>query len=163
MSGEPEGHRKLRFFLEDSCTHSLTPSPSSEATAWKVPGSYEKEIHWLILGCVLEGQGAGGTFSEDRSAGRPYFVFTLFLPIMSLSLSSSLTPCTPPLCSLKEQQLTTSLPQPTPPKWLTHHAAAILPSTPPKWFLPCPNQQVTREHQRPSKAHPTSGGQEMYP
>ena len=38
---------------------------------------HTRESHRLILGCVPEGQGSGGTFFGDESTGRHHFPFTL--------------------------------------------------------------------------------------
>ena len=53
--GELEACRKLRLLLKGEGTDSLFPNPSAEAAVRKVPGSYMKEIHLLILGHVPEG------------------------------------------------------------------------------------------------------------
>ena len=51
----------------------ISPSSSTEATAWKTRGSYKKEIPWLILEWVPKGQGSGGTFSGDKPWWVPFF------------------------------------------------------------------------------------------
>lgn len=50
--GEPEGCCKSRPHSRSvhAQTHSLRVP--AEAVAWKAPGSYKKEMHWLISGCV---------------------------------------------------------------------------------------------------------------
>ena len=70
-SGELEGCGNLG--LCSVHTHSFTLTSSTEAAAWKVLGSQEKEIHWWILRHVLEGLGSGGTSSGNGSTGRHRF------------------------------------------------------------------------------------------
>ena len=74
--GEPEGYTQETdtLLLKSMSTNSLTLSCSAEAAIWKLPGLCMKEIHWLILGHVPEGQGSVGMFSGERStSGSHYF------------------------------------------------------------------------------------------
>ena len=59
------------YAFEGSSTNSLALRP--EAAAGKVPGSHKKEIHGLILGCMLQGQGSGRTFSGYGSISGCHF------------------------------------------------------------------------------------------
>ena len=62
-AGKAKGLQDTKVVLfESRCTGS----------SLKAPGCYEKVTHWLILGCVLEGQGPVGTFARDISTGRHY-------------------------------------------------------------------------------------------
>lgn len=45
--------------------HRLAQEPSTKAEVWKAPKLYVKEIHLLILKCLLKGQGPDGTLSRD--------------------------------------------------------------------------------------------------
>lgn len=56
--------------LKGHTHNSLAPSPSTDAAVSKVPGLTEKEIHQLILRCVLEREESVGMFFGDGSAGR---------------------------------------------------------------------------------------------
>lgn len=78
--------------VKGSCTDSLSLHLSTDEATWKVPGLYEKEICWLILGPVLEGQGSGKTSFRDRSAGACHFVMLCFyLPGLALAGATSVT------------------------------------------------------------------------
>jgi len=90
---------------------SLAPSPGAEATIWKVPGFHLKEIHWLILGHVPEGQDSVWTFSGDWSTGR-YLCHFLFNLLAGCILSTMLAPLAPPCpwCSPVDSPHSTCMP-----------------------------------------------------
>lgn len=77
-----------------------------EAVVWKVPGPLMKEVYWLILGLMLEGQGSVGIFSGNRST-MGAFCLTLLLSSSPgigkcdfwLLPSTLLAPFTLPSCS----------------------------------------------------------------
>ena len=83
--GEMEGCGKPRL----SPTNSLSPSSSTEVTAWKAFGSYKK-IPWLILGWVPEGQGSSGTFPGDISPGECHF-FVLSFHLVDLAVAGTIS------------------------------------------------------------------------
>ena len=60
--------------LKDSCANSPIPRPRSEAKAYTVPGPYEDR--WANFRACAEGQGSGGTFSEDGSNGVTSFFYS---------------------------------------------------------------------------------------
>ena len=95
---------------------------------------HTRESHWLILGCVPEGQGSGGTFFGDESTGRHHFPFTLLPSCWPsaggchfLSLWTRVAHTMLPAPGLP---LRTSLTQPT-------HLGQNWP--PPRQFPPCPS------------------------
>lgn len=122
------------LLLKGLHTNSLTLTPSTEAAAWKVSKSYEKEIYWLIWGHVLEGQRSGGTFSGDWSSDRHNFY---------PSPSTWLTLYTPPQCCPEDTL------QPVPPKFFLAcpiwWVALAGTSTPPKW-LPLQGHSLVQQN-----------------
>ena len=69
--GEPEVCKKLRLCAIRACTktHLLQVSVQRQQ-----PKSYMKEIHWLILGCVPEGQGSAGMLFRFGGTGLCQFL-----------------------------------------------------------------------------------------
>lgn len=66
LAGNQQGWYLRAKRLEESRVV-LFQSPSTEAAAWKAPQSYVKVRHCLVLGCVLQGRGSVGTFSESET------------------------------------------------------------------------------------------------
>ena len=103
----------------------LALSPSSEAAIWKALRSYMKEIHWLILGHVLEGQGSVGIFSRYRMCWWVSFLLSLST-LASISLPQH----------LPENSLQLVLHQRGPLPCHTEQVALASIEAPPKWIPP---------------------------
>ena len=59
--------------LFHACAHThFSLSPSTEAAAWRIPGSYKK-IHWLSLGHMLSGRGLVGLSQGTEVLAHAFF------------------------------------------------------------------------------------------